>query len=299
MQRAIGSVDFKRARQLAEQHELRDSWWVCEDYSIRGGEIVATYSYPRFGFDDGTFEVLESWKEQHRHWRSYRPLQEAPDLFLKLAYLYEQENFSQAALAFSRRYGVLGGSNSQWSMEKERVSLYSFEQESRRAWLILKLYEAVLNRDGGTAESLLYDHAREVLGAPALDFDDMPPEIRSFPNNPALEKCSDALYETTKAVEDSIQILCRPTIVRKKGTPPLDTSGFRRGWRFCNLLGAAYLQAFWLITSDDELSRCKYCRRIMALSQVHMNGRKQRTDKKFCNAACRQAAHRVKKQANS
>ena len=294
MGRVIGPGDFKQVGQFVEHHERQDVWWVCDEYQIEGGEIVARFLYPRLELGKNPDEVLERYRERGIHWRSYRPLDDTPDLFLKLAYLYEEDDFPGSALDFSTQFGLPGSSSSEWNTNKERTSLYSFREESRRAWIILKLYEAVLSRDGQTARALLYEHAREVLGTPILDLEDMPAFLRLYPD-PGLETCSNALDEVTEAIEKSTQALCRPTIIREKGSESLDVSKLRRGWDFCNLLGAAYLQAFWLVTSSSDLSRCEYCRRIITVSRVHPSGRKRRTDKKFCNAACRQAHHRSKK----
>ncbi len=295
MRRAIGPGDFRQAGRSVERHERQDIWWVCDEYKIEGGEIVAPFRYSHLEFGKPIDEMLEKCREQHKHWRWYRPLEETPDLFLKLAHLYEQEDFADAALAFSTKYGVPGSSSSQWNTDKERISLYSFREESRRAWLILRLYEAVLGHDGQAARALLSEHGREVLGMPDIDYEDMSPELRIYPGDPDREICADTLCSVTEAIEESVQALCRPTIIEEMGREPLDVSKLRRGWEYCNLLGAAYLQAFWLVTSGSNLSRCAYCRRIMSVSRVHPNGRKRRTDKKFCNAACRQAHYKSKK----
>lgn len=65
-------------------------------------------------------------------------------------------------------------------------------------------------------------------------------------------------------------------------------------WEFDNLLGAMYLQMFWLIGSDDGLGRCEYCGRTFFFARTQPEGRKPRRDKRFCDDACRQAHHRSK-----
>jgi hypothetical protein len=64
-------------------------------------------------------------------------------------------------------------------------------------------------------------------------------------------------------------------------------------WRVRNLLGAIYLQFFWLITSTSDLSRCKYCGRIISYAppMPESEGRKPRKDKEFCDSRCRQNYH--------
>ncbi len=69
----------------------------------------------------------------------------------------------------------------------------------------------------------------------------------------------------------------------------------RSTWRFKNLLGAAYLQMYWLMTSEGELKRCENCGRTVSLARPYPRGRKRRRDKRFCDDACRQAHHRSKK----
>ena len=66
-------------------------------------------------------------------------------------------------------------------------------------------------------------------------------------------------------------------------------------WTFDNLLGAMYLQMYWLVASRDSVARCEHCGRIISLGRPHPEGRKRRSDKRFCNDACRQAHHRSKK----
>lgn len=71
---------------------------------------------------------------------------------------------------------------------------------------------------------------------------------------------------------------------------------FYRSWQPRNLLGALYLQAFWLVTSTAELSKCRYCNRIISYAApLHVSGnheaRKPRKDKEFCDDRCRQNYH--------
>ncbi len=61
-----------------------------------------------------------------------------------------------------------------------------------------------------------------------------------------------------------------------------------------NLLGAMYLQFYWLITSAGDLSRCKHCGRFLSYAPpISATGktRKPRNDKEFCDSRCRQNYH--------
>jgi hypothetical protein len=61
-----------------------------------------------------------------------------------------------------------------------------------------------------------------------------------------------------------------------------------------NLLGAMYLQFYWLVTSAAELSRCLNCSRIIPHSPpMPESGRVRKTyrNKKFCDERCKQNYH--------
>lgn len=67
-----------------------------------------------------------------------------------------------------------------------------------------------------------------------------------------------------------------------------------RSWQPRNLLGAMYLQAYWVVTSADELSRCRQCSRIISYATPisgRGEARKPRKDKEFCSKQCRQNYH--------
>ena len=67
-------------------------------------------------------------------------------------------------------------------------------------------------------------------------------------------------------------------------------------WWPRNLLGAMYLQMYWLMTSFADLSHCRYCGRIISYAPPIPAGenrkvRKPRKDKEFCDSRCRQNYH--------
>jgi hypothetical protein len=75
--------------------------------------------------------------------------------------------------------------------------------------------------------------------------------------------------------------------------PLLTVDRLNASWGVRNLLGAMYLQFFWLVTSAGELARCKYCGRIISYAPPipESEGRKPRKDKEFCDSRCRQNNH--------
>jgi hypothetical protein len=57
------------------------------------------------------------------------------------------------------------------------------------------------------------------------------------------------------------------------------------------LYGAMYMQMYRLIAAGGNVTRCKYCGRIISLASPGPDARKTRQDKKFCDDACRQRRH--------
>jgi hypothetical protein len=73
----------------------------------------------------------------------------------------------------------------------------------------------------------------------------------------------------------------------------LTPNSFAMSWGFRNLLGAAYLQFYWLVDSRADLKRCKFCGDIIEVAAPILpdgkRGRKPRSDKEYCGKACLQA----------
>ena len=104
-----------------------------------------------------------------------------------------------------------------------------------------------------------------------------------------IERVQDAL---PSLVRPSFGIVASPTerMPRRWWEPELLT----RSWVPVNLLGAMYLQFYWVMTSSGDLSRCKHCDQIISRApSVTGDGktRKPRNDKEFCNDRCRYNYH--------
>jgi hypothetical protein len=280
MQRRVTPEDLKLTAELMQQQGL-SKWWVCDEYRLQGEEIVARYALP-WALVPGSPPLTG---EEELHWRSYEPLEETPDLFLKLARLHKEPNFAEAALAFSHKYGVLGGTSTKggWLLLLGD-NLRNFREEASRAWTILKMYEAVLNRDWMAAKPLLI--ADEAYGGVGnWPFEDSPDTYLLF-----------ALRGAAHMVAHTVEELCTPTLrfAESARLPQVHPSGIESAWWFDNLLGAAYLQMYWLMTSGGNITRCETCGQVISLAKPHPDGRKRRRDKRFCDDACRQAHHRSK-----
>jgi hypothetical protein len=283
MKRTVTPEALKLTGELMQQGgETR--WPKCDAYQIRGREIIARYSPP-------WIVALDSppWTgEEELHWRSYDPLEKTPDLFLKLARLHQEVNFEKTVLAFSHTYGVLSGNSMERSFPKPyRDSIPNFREEAKRAWTILKMYEAVLAHDWMAAKSILI--ADEALGGEGYNpSDDDSPYAYLFL----------ALHAAAGRVGHTVGQLCRPALrfTESSRSPDVDPSGIESVWWFDNLLGPAYLQMYWLMTSGGNITRCEYCGQVLSLAKTQPDGRKRRRDRRFCDDACRQGHHRSKKQ---
>jgi hypothetical protein len=277
MQRKVSVDDFRVAnRELLLQHKLQrnlgpDTWWVCDEYELRGNKIVARFD--------------ERYEEK---WTRYKPLVDTPDLFLKFARLHEAPNFGEAARQFSQRYGLLH------EPRQRQQDLSSFYRSAKRASIVLRLYEAILNGNAPAVESLVSQNLDE--DSEFISWFEMYEVL--FPELSEEEKwLSTAISEVTELVGVMVRKLCYPALDFEELTIPLDYSKIRSTIGFRNLLGAMYLQMHLLLTSGGNLTRCEYCKGIISLTRPHPEGRKRRRDKRFCDDACRQANHRSKKRA--
>jgi hypothetical protein len=253
--------------------------WICKRYERHGTWITAS-----FDADD-----MEGW-------HLYRPLREEPDLFLKFSKVWQDKNFPSAALAFVSRFGLPRDTGrGKESDQPTRLSLQEFFEESQRAWVALTLYESVLNKDEATAEKLLAEY-RDLDEA----FDAYHKYMQQWmlPDSEALTPLEGALAASVSVVNDAVTKLCRQgTSVHFDKPDPDPSSAIKVTWSFDNLLGAMYLQMWWVVISSGDLSRCEHCSRLISLTRPSPGARKRRSDKRFCDDACRQRHHRSKRRA--
>ncbi len=284
MWRRVGIDDFKHSGGLANGSERAGLWWVCEEgYEIQGDVVAARRPAPGF-----VRKSSGSWRVEADRgaWRSYKPLEEVPDLFLKFTRLHGAADPEAAALDWSRKYGVVGDHMADL-IRPDRMSLSCFQEELKRAWVVLKMYEAALNRDKEGVKRLLDVHEEQVLERWPSYLEDGPTREDAL-----LEL---ALFGSVFMVEQTVQEICRPALIVTDSHDKADPATVQSTWDFHNLLGAMYLQMYWLITSGGDITRCEYCGGVISLTRPRPEGRKTRRDKKFCDDACRQAHHRSKR----
>jgi hypothetical protein len=279
---------------------MRDAWRVN-----RWGVCVGGYELrsPRRGEPHGRWlgakYPLRLTDADGEHWKTYKPLEEQPDLFLKFARLSRQPASAQRALDWCGQYGVLGLAGDYhwgWTGENRAHQAYetleAFNAELSRAAGVLALYEAALNRDYEAAEH----YAREEY--PQISAELWAAGVRHNWDDSLVQEMvhvhsggdylTYALEATSWIVELTVREACYPTLRAEESSNPSDVSG---SWGFKNLRGALYLQMYWLMAAGGNTTRCKHCGSVIYLSSSLPGARKTRQDKKFCDDACRQRYH--------
>jgi hypothetical protein len=263
--------------------------------------------------------------------RTYRPLADTPHLFLEFARLGEEPLTRERLDHWLNEYGLLGINYDDgrpylpvyypdppipplmYDPEggpEETLEYFALSvQEANNS---LSLYEAALNRDE--------EKLGQSLGGPDVvrritrSYDDY------IPRNPqALRKGQDyeilntvdllidhALMSVWHRLQHNLSNFAYPAINHElpevaavpglhKGGRPFTPHQLAVAWGFRNLLGAMWLQFYWLIDSRADLKRCKFCGRIIPLAPSTgpdgKRGRKPRSDKEYCNKSCLQNYH--------
>jgi hypothetical protein len=158
----------------------------------------------------------------------------------------------------------------------------------------LALYEAVLNRDADRLESLPSPPGEdpESLVQGRQYEDELTRETGCDQIDVLVDRAIGQVWEHVMA----LAVFAYPAITPTgslNSRPLLTVDRLNASWGVRNLLGAMYLQFFWLVTSAGKLSRCKYCGGIISYAPPVPvgEGRKPRKDKEFCDSRCRQNFH--------
>jgi hypothetical protein len=275
---------------------------VCKDYVLKrewvtklpSGELhPAFYLEPKYDHDD------------RDAWRWYEPIEEHRNLFIEFARLADEDRSSQRrsneiALDWTRKYGLLG-TGTRYCRDRHRLERHPaspheyvdhFFEEVERAAAVLAFYEASLDRDEGAILPLLRRFptwpVNLFVGYTDSDAADLYGGNLGF-----------ALYLVTYEVVRMVDAFAYPKLTLRPGLPR--HSALFSGYGFHNLLGAMYLQMYWLVAAGEKhVTRCRHCGRLINLTARASNrqggrkGRKPRKDTRFCNDACRQRHHQDK-----
>jgi hypothetical protein len=298
----LNTRDFDMTGGVMGSRSAGREWGVCEAYELTGprdtleGDDDSYIVVPEYPYEPATFDK----------WRRYEPLEETPDLFLKFARLHGAKDRPEAMLDWVCTYGALGHGKSFGVAGTPQDSKGFWETVGQAAGL-LALYEAVLNRDSHRVQTAI------LIEFPYVDIQwqmynelpDKPAHLdQTFVTSLIAESVEEiydgdyllyALETVVHEVQRMVGALCRPALSVEEGSS--DPARVTATWNFKSLLGAMYLQMYWLMAAGSELTRCEYCGRLISLARPYPESRKRRRDKRFCDDACRQAHHRSKKRA--
>jgi hypothetical protein len=283
-----------REREHPEPSPVR--WRVYRDYEILPAPDGSGWHY---------IQAVGREIDERPEWvRAYNPLTGTPYLFLEFARIVERKDPWQALLDWFQQYGLLGITAYPDTEDREHWKGIVFPRHYHDdrggtwdrievIWELayqandsLTLYEAVLGRDEEKLEC-------------ALSLEDDPEYADTLEKSAKASGVEwvDALIN--KAVRQMIEyalgdlyVYAYPDITYPDDYLTIDH--LTRSWGARNLLGAMGLQFYWLITSAGELSRCKYCGRIISYAPPMPGSdtdRKPRKDKEFCDSRCRQNYH--------
>jgi hypothetical protein len=293
----LGRDDFDKTSELIGGNRGSRIWRVCEEYELRrlpDAPEEDTFPYvlvPKYPYDPSYFDK----------WRTYTPLEDMPDLFLRFARLHEKGDQVEAMVDWVHRHGVLGQEGETPRSSGAPQHAKDFKDAVGQAAGVLALYEAVLNGDSEKAKSAILEEFPFVgIWWRVHNFvSDKPPYMdREWVAKQISETVEEILdgdylqYALETAADDVQHVVshyCSPALSVQEGSR--GPSGVTATWFFKNLLGAMYLQMYWLMGAGGDITRCRYCGRIISLASPAPDARKTRQDKKFCDDACRQRHH--------
>jgi hypothetical protein len=282
----------KAADNLAQE----GAWEVWHTYEIGGTEGSRYIHAPKRYLEGGEPKQNTSW--------SYKPLVGQGGLFFEFARLADDggldsastpeeldtDRNANAALEWVSVYGgVLGLTTGErrgrryWSTRGGKMDTVArFAEEAWIASRVLRLYEAATREGGPDIEAISGFMEEEGMGSH---------EIRLLAGTPEAARES-ALLKVTRDTQEPVARYCYPALYRRG-----DHNHFVQGSGFSNLLGALWLEMFWLILSDDA-RRCRNpeCNRIVPFEPTPArdwferndrgSGYATRTDKVYCSKRC-------------
>ena len=295
MQRRLKGEDFAESQDLVGG--AGSSLEVCKGYELVpewNGESQPGEAEPVF-YLEPKYE-REDWDA----WRYYDPIREYPDLFFDFARLRERGRRNQAqpneiALEWANKYGLLGCNREFYQNRRAfetqavpREFVAHFFEEVDRAAGILAFYQASLDQDEDAILPLVQQYRpwAEDLFVRYIASD----EAELYGG-----RLGFALYLVTSEVVRMVHTFAFPKLTLHPAgptTPP----GLSSGFGYFTLLGAMYLQMYWLVAAGEKhVTRCRQCGRHIHLtarapgSEGEGGLRKPRQDKRYCNNACRQS----------
>jgi hypothetical protein len=304
MWRRLNREDFSGANPLVVEGRGRTfefTWAVYDGYGVAGEGREDAYYVATGGARGVSY---------------YDPLVDTPYLFLEFARLAERRNRDEAVWAWISRYGLLGLHRDERYPRRNYLdaaappsdyssgggsgeTVVAFDEEVDRANRALTCYEAALSKDREKLEEFWNIRGPSSNAREGRAYFRLTAGIIGGTYTDALVHVA-----TRQALWDAWEVMseyCYPYLTHRSpaGRAPLDEKLapelLMPSVRPRNLLGAMYTQFYWLLASGGDLSRCKYCGRIISHAPSAFvggrRGRKPRKDKEFCDSRCRQNYH--------
>lgn len=295
--------NFADARKSVMNAGSRASFLICDEYELHrdpgrttkvGGPFY--YTHPKYPLRfKGRLPLIDESR-----WHVYAPMQEDPDLFLKFARLHEEERSPLTALRWTNEHGPLA-TDAGIYMDRDTYEnkggdpaepVEDFFEEVDRAATVLSLYEAVLGRDQEAVRTLIREGPSPFVAWMYENFWTQIPGDEEHDN----DMMTFGLHTLIAQVTRMVRTYAYPQLhVPAELTDLSHLSRVRQGWGFDNLLGAMYLQMYWLIAAGEKnIAHCKYCGKVISLKtrtpdpNNPSKTRKPRQDKQFCDNRCQQ-----------
>lgn len=300
MEKQVRGDSFRAARGFVANVETGAALLVCDEYElhldvVRTGEIgrpvhyLLPKRYPRY-------PVHPWWGSpdfEEDGWHLYRPLEEDPDLFLEFARLYDGERSPEVALRWANEHAplscTLGYETNRSSFRATGIStreyVDDFFEEVDRAATVLKLYEGVSKRSElGVLET--------ITEGPSPFVEQYYTDL--FRVNPESDDMMVfGYFALMLEVSRMVRTFAYPHLAVFSDFPLV--SRITEGWGFDSLLGAMYLQMYWLLAAGSgNVAYCKFCGKLISLTTrtarpgADGKPRKTRQDKRYCDNRCQQ-----------
>jgi hypothetical protein len=175
-----------------------------------------------------------------------------------------------------------------------------FWEEVERAAGVVAMYEAALEGDNEAARRRLLEESPFLGGRvwwPVARHLDRFEEDRDLEVSGVIYLVENGLegnylhyclWTALDVVQGTVHDFCYPILhfgIEDKDEHPSDIVDT---WGFDNLLGAMYLQMFWLLGSGANTTRCDWCGRLITLGKPSPGVKKRPSHKRFCDRYCRQ-----------
>jgi hypothetical protein len=283
------------AQKAADNNQPQPVWQYWKRYDLRGERGNRYIHAPNVWREGGKWKTNES--------RTYSPLTRG-GLFFKFAQLGDYEDLdpathleeldtdknAQAAYDWADQWGVLGltieetpeGRSYPSTLGGTGDSVVRFAEEAWAANAVLRLYESA-TRESSPDVATIHE---------IMEYSGVGKRSRSFFTSTPERARDWALVSAAEQTQERVTRYCHPAIYRRPGH-----NHFRQAPAFRNLLGALWLEMFWLLLSDDT-RRChnSECNRIIPFEptpardlfaqNIRDTGYATRVDKKYCSKRC-------------